>query len=164
MSENPYQAPTIRTESPVKKARHQNEYASQTKRFLNFIIDQVILRICTGAVGFALGFAYGSSIVAQGRQVTASDETFIYFVGLFVGLAMVVLYFVLLEGAFKITIGKLITGTKVVSEDGSDATMGQIIGRSFCRLIPFEPFSFLFGDNTTGWHDSLSKTRVINTR
>jgi len=33
-------------------------------------------------------------------------------------------------------------------------------GRTLCRYIPFEPFSFL-GNKPIGWHDSLSKTLVV---
>jgi uncharacterized RDD family membrane protein YckC len=69
-----------------------------------------------------------------------------------------------MEVAFGATVGKLITGTRVVSADGGSARAGQVIGRTFARIIPFEPLSFLVGDTTTGWHDSLSGTKVVDTR
>jgi hypothetical protein len=37
---------------------------------------------------------------------------------------------------------------------------GTMVLRSLCRLIPFEPFSFL-GSDARGWHDSITKTRVV---
>ncbi len=72
-------------------------------------------------------------------------------------------YYIGLESLFGRTVGKLVTGTIVVNELGSKASFGQIIGRSFARLIPFEAFSFL-GSTGRGWHDSLPKTYVIKCR
>jgi len=40
------------------------------------------------------------------------------------------------------TLGKLITGTKAVNEDGTKLTFGKALGRTLCRFIPLEPFSF----------------------
>jgi len=56
------------------------------------------------------------------------------------------------------TIGKYITGTKVMSLDGNKPTFQDYLIRNIIRFVPFEPFSF-FGNN--GWHDSWSNTRVI---
>lgn len=72
-------------------------------------------------------------------------------------------YYTVMEGAFNgKTIGKFILRTKAVCEDGSPLTWEKAALRSLCRLIPFEPFSFLA--STRGWHDSLSKTYVVNDR
>ncbi|WP_299458582.1 RDD family protein [uncultured Microscilla sp.] len=70
-------------------------------------------------------------------------------------------YYALMEIFFSKTIGKMITKTKVVDMEGNKPTLFQIIFRSFFRLIPFEPFSFL-GTDASGWHDKMSDTRVIS--
>ncbi len=70
-------------------------------------------------------------------------------------------YFILMEYYFGKTLAKFITGTSVISIDGNKPTMGQIVGRTFSRLVPFDALSFL-GEN--GWHDSWSDTRVIHTK
>ncbi len=57
------------------------------------------------------------------------------------------------------TIGKYITGSRVVSTDGTDPSFNQYLIRNIARLVPFEPFSFFTED---GWHDRWSDTRVIN--
>lgn len=57
------------------------------------------------------------------------------------------------------TIGKYITGTKVLSSDGTQPTLQDYFIRNISRLVPFDSFSF-FGYN--GWHDKWSNTRVIN--
>jgi uncharacterized RDD family membrane protein YckC len=49
-----------------------------------------------------------------------------------------------MELAFKgRTIGKLITGTKAVNEDGTEMSPKTIVIRSLIRMIPFELFSAL---------------------
>ena len=55
----------------------------------------------------------------------------------------------------------MITKTRVVTEDGQKPTAMNILGRTACRFIPFDAFSFL-GSKAVGWHDSISKTHVIN--
>ena len=74
-------------------------------------------------------------------------------------------YFVPQEASSGKTLGKLITGTKAVNEDGSKLTFGKAVGRTLCRFIPFEVFSFLGGqDRPKGWHDRIPKTIVVSTR
>jgi uncharacterized RDD family membrane protein YckC len=73
------------------------------------------------------------------------------------------IYYILMEGIFGRTLGKLITGTVVVDGFGNKPSFGKIIGRSFARLIPFEAFSFL-GSTGRGWHDSLTDTYVVKSR
>jgi hypothetical protein len=43
-------------------------------------------------------------------------------------------------------------------------TLPHLLGRTFSRIIPFEPFSFLDKNHPVGWHDSLSGTRVVSVR
>ena len=74
---------------------------------------------------------------------------------------LVVGYYVLLESTTGKTIGKMVTDTMVVLEDGSKPTTDKIVARSFSRLIPFNAFSFLFL-NGVGWHDTISGTRVVS--
>ncbi len=77
-----------------------------------------------------------------------------------VEIAAALLYYLLLEGFFKITIGKCITNTIVVNESGERPSFMTIAGRTLCRFIPFDAFSFL-GANSRGWHDSMSGTYVV---
>ena len=39
-------------------------------------------------------------------------------------------------------------------------TQKDFLIRNISRLVPFEAFSFLIGND--GWHDSWSDTRVVN--
>lgn len=59
------------------------------------------------------------------------------------------------------SLGKLITGTRAVREDGSPITASEAFGRGFSRIVPFEAFSAL-GNNTWPWHDQWSHTYVVD--
>jgi uncharacterized RDD family membrane protein YckC len=78
------------------------------------------------------------------------------------GIAIMILYYLVTEGMWQRSLAKMLTKTRVVDADGGTPSIGQIIGRTLARFIPFEQFSF-FGNKgyPIGWHDSLSGTRVI---
>lgn len=132
-------------------------------RFANFFIDNIVLNIVT----FGIGMVIGVMLISSGYEVDSQGN----FVGVplwvnivinFVHIPITLAYYIIFEMTLGRTLGKLITGTKVVNAEGGDATVGQVIGRSFARYIPFEVFSFL-GETGRGWHDSLSKTYVVKT-
>ena len=56
------------------------------------------------------------------------------------GIIVVCVYYIPLEAMSGRTIGKLITGTKVVSEDGHRPPFSEVIKRTLSRFIPFEAF------------------------
>lgn len=120
--------------------------ASQSKRFINLIIDFLAI--------IAFSFFLGIIIAFVNPQLIDSIPEIL--ITLLINLS----FYCFFEIVFKQTPGKMITGTRVVAEDGSEATAGQVFGRSLCRFIPFEPFSFL-GDGP-GWHDTITATRVID--
>jgi hypothetical protein len=76
-------------------------------------------------------------------------------------LIAVVYYYLVLEVIFKTTAGKCATNTLVVNANADTASIGQFVGRTFCRLIPFEAFSFL-GSGGRGWHNTLTDTYVVD--
>ncbi|HEX4799502.1 MAG TPA: RDD family protein [Candidatus Paceibacterota bacterium] len=73
------------------------------------------------------------------------------------------MYHFIFEALLQKTIGKMITGTKVVSIGGEKPSLSALARRSFARYIPFESVSFLFYGNypTVGWHDRFSGTLVV---
>jgi uncharacterized RDD family membrane protein YckC len=50
-------------------------------------------------------------------------------------LVIIFLYFILLEGFFGFTLGKLITGIRVCNLDGGKITLKQSVIRNFARLV-----------------------------
>lgn len=77
------------------------------------------------------------------------------------GTAVWIAYYVLLESFTGRTLGKLITGSKVITTKSTKADWKTIFLRTVFRYIPFEQFSFL-KKNPAGWHDSLSSTLVVD--
>ncbi|NLN33557.1 MAG: RDD family protein [Flavobacteriaceae bacterium] len=124
--------------------------ASKGLRFANFIIDYIFLLVLMFMFGVVLAILNMTSLLE------VFDKPFI---GNIVGIFIYFVFMLVQEAAFKgRSLGKLITGTQVVMEDGSEPTMNEYFVRSISRCVPFEAFSF-FG--TTGWHDSWSNTRVV---
>ena len=126
--------------------------ADKGLRFANLIIDTIAF--------YALIFVFGIllALIAPGVFSDEGEVTSSLFLNLFV-LVIYILYFMLLEGLFKgKTLGKLVTGTRAVREDGSFITMGDACKRALSRLVPFEPFSAL---SDRPWHDKWTDTVVV---
>jgi ABC-type lipoprotein export system ATPase subunit len=71
-------------------------------------------------------------------------------------------YYLIFEGFFSRTVGKMLTGTKVVCKsDGSKPDFKTVFYRTLARYIPFEWFSFL-SKKPEGWHDAISNTVVAD--
>jgi uncharacterized RDD family membrane protein YckC len=142
---NPYAAP--RTDSAAPPSAVELPDASMGVRFLNFIIDQVVRLILMSAVG--VGLLMGGVPINGGLLVRSGVATL-----------GIVVYYLFFEGLFAVTPGKLLTRTRVVDARGGKPRFLQILGRTFSRLVPFEPFSF-FNNPAVGWHDRWSGTRVV---
>jgi uncharacterized RDD family membrane protein YckC len=159
---NPYEAPTFDQSDDLKKASHPLAPASQGKRFLNMIIDQLALY----GLNVMLQTALAAAFMASREEITVQEAGVAQVILTLIGFLFSFAYFVILEAATGRTLGKLLTGTKVVDLSGGQPSVGQVLGRSLCRYIPFEAFSFFFGDSShpIGWHDSIPKTRVVNVK
>lgn len=130
--------------------------ASQGKRLANYFIDFLFFLIFSLIFGTILGI-FLAIVSPSSLSVFEQDNDLIdYLFGFIAGM----IYYSVLEAATGKTIAKFITNTKVVNEQGEKPDVRTILLRSLCRFIPFEPLSFL-GSDHSGWHDKLSKTRVI---
>lgn len=111
-------------------------------RLLNFIIDSLFyLLTITGIVFFT-------------QELIPKDNARIIFISGYFA------YFFVFELAFGKTIGKMITKTRVVSENGkAKPTILQILTRTLIRVIPIYFLSHLFIGK--GLHDYFSKTILI---
>lgn len=121
------------------EAEHQN--ASQGRRFVNFLIDYYIV---SWSLSFLAGYLF-----------PYADELALWVISLL----FIILYFFLFETFTGKTLGKLITGTKVLNLLDEKPSAGQVLIRTFSRFIPFDAFSY-FSSRPVGWHDSISKTYV----
>ncbi|HEX5049047.1 MAG TPA: RDD family protein [Gammaproteobacteria bacterium] len=148
---NPYAPPGARV---ADSATLQDDLgdASRLRRFVNQVIDAIGYLILSMLIGVVMAFVYPAFIESSSAL---GDYAF--------GYSVLTLYYVGFEAFLGRTLGKLVTGTRVVTEDGEEPTFLQILGRTLARFIPFEAFSF-FGREGRGWHDRMSHTRVVLTR
>lgn len=142
------------------------EYGTQGQRFLNWLIDNVLTRIClTYATGYFIGLGIGLlSITAQQEIYNGIiEKTFTYYLISYLVVAVnYIFYYTICEKLFRgYTLGKLITGTRAVRQDGEELTLKDAFMRSLCRIVPFEVFS---GFSTLTWHDKWTNTMVIKSR
>jgi uncharacterized RDD family membrane protein YckC len=140
---------SIKNIEPYYGSILEKNHASNMKRFVNLLIDSVVLFIVIFICSFILYFVRLSSIVQFLKGIP-----FAVFIGYF--------FYVILEYYTQQSIGKFITKTKVISENGEKPILRQILIRTLCRYIPFEALSFL-DYPPIGMHDEYSKTRVVNT-
>jgi len=121
-------------------------------RFTNYIIDSIV---------FIVADIIALNIVVLilrrfSENIDHSTFTILFYAITFISYFA---YYALMEYKYQRTLGKFLTKTIVVTKDGQKPTLNDIIGRTFCRLIPFDNISFLFTRN--GFHDYLSSTIVI---
>jgi uncharacterized RDD family membrane protein YckC len=142
----------------------QYQPATQGQRFLNWLIDNLFMRF---ALGVLTGWLVGEILVRFFPEIAmriAYEQNTLdtILVNYLFGFFNYLIYYTICEKAFRgHTLGKLITGTRAIREDGHELTFKDAFLRSLSRLVPFEVLSG-FGDRP--WHDNWTKTYVIKTR
>ncbi|MFZ5636326.1 MAG: RDD family protein [Pseudomonadota bacterium] len=160
---NPYDAPSARIEASAPQERLEIDAAGRWRRFFNWAIDYA----CFTLVAILVTIPYAVWLVLQGDEAALArleQPNLLRDYG--IGMLAMLLYYIPMEGLFGFTVGKLVTGTRVVNEQGGRPSLGQVVGRTFARFIPFEPFSILLPSDSAcrGWHDSLARTWVVRKR
>lgn len=143
---NPYRPPQsdVADVEPVQPAIA----ASKGRRFGTLMVDYACFMLASFCIGLFVAFTFGD----EGIEAIQGIPDLLF------GVIVISIYYIFFEGIWARTPGKFLFGTVVISESGGRPTSGQIVGRTFCRFIPFEALSFL---GEKGWHDSISKTRVV---
>lgn len=136
-----------------------NVLASAGKRLATYLIDIAIFYALSFLTGVILGVLSLIGFRAPLEYIAGFSETG----NLLFTLMLWAAYYLFFESLTGRTIGKYITGTIVVWDDGTKPDMGTIGVRTLCRMIPLEFLSFL-GETHRGWHDSLSKTYVADAK
>lgn len=136
--------------------------ASNGSRFINNLIDSSLtyafsLVLQYYLFPFLIGFFDSFDLTGFGNWYYSLNEW--YWVGISWGLTLG--YYVLTEGLFGRSLGKLITGTIVIDKGGNRPGFRAILIRTLVRFIPIDAFTFL-GNSGRGWHDSFSNTYVVN--
>lgn len=83
------------------------------------------------------------------------------FLNLLITISIQLTYYAFMEYKLGKTVGKFITGTKVLYANGDSINFKNAILRSLSRIVPFEAFSLL-GTPPRGWHDYWTDTCVVN--
>lgn len=136
----------------------ENNKATGGQRFANYLIDLLVLFAVNFVLSMAALFIYEMTSINFFYFYNNGGIIWEFVSGYFIS---TIYYFMWEYFSNGRTVGKLVTGTRAISIDGEDASTSQIFYRSLCRLIPFNAFSFL---GTNGWHDTLSETRVIDSK
>ncbi|MEX6690285.1 RDD family protein [Danxiaibacter flavus] len=131
------------------------EPASLWQRFANFLIDRIVFCVFLFFLGFIAALVDARQTAIYVEEIKGN-----FFLNYLVTCVVLMIFYTLVEGMCGgRTLGKLITRTRVVREDGAPFGWKDALLRSLCRVVPFEELSAFFGDGF--WHDKWTKTKVV---
>lgn len=154
----------------LREERESMAYAdpvSKFIRFINYMVDLVAIQVIIKGVTFGIAYylmgdnyndhAFYHKIDLERLSildVAAVKSNFL------VSFSVTFFYYFIFEAATRgRTLGKILTDTIAITQDGQPFTFRHALIRTLCRFIPFEPFSALLA--YLPWHDSISKTAVV---
>jgi len=127
------------------------------RRFFSFYIDMVFISIISIIVYIIIQLLSGISFTMIRNPLKENLVIIQLFIFLF--------YFIFLEYLFSCTLGKKLLKFKIVGLQSNKKTrFKQVLIRNLVKLIPIEPFSIFLDEKYCMWHDSISKTTVIDER
>lgn len=134
--------------------------AEKILRFVNFVIDAAVTYVSVVVFFTFCVFVYS---MLAGQDFITNAESF-GDINPFLDRIITAVVFAFIMFCVELltkgrSLGKFITGTKVVMTDGRVPTSEDFLKRNFSRVVPFDTLSF-FG--SIGWHDKWSDTRVVN--
>lgn len=141
----------------VNEEMHYVDPAPRSLRFVNHIVDQLVIGIAINGIKNII--AISSKGTAYKNYLFFREDLAGFEFSLVVTFCALLAYYTIFEAATKgKTLGKILTGTIAVTQNGTPFTFRLALMRTLCRFIPFEPFS-AFG--YMPWHDSITKTCVV---
>jgi len=131
--------------------------ASSGKRLGNYLIDRISLLLVWNYLLYKPNVALLTLIY----RYTNSREL-LYVCAYSFAITFFVFTLAILESVTGgKTLGKFITRTRAINQNGSPISPKKAFLRCVCRLVPFDIFSAL-GSPCYPWHDRWSKTYVID--
>lgn len=163
------------------------------KRFGAVLIDGILCGIIAffggAAIGGMLGAVAGAPTTSPATPMTSDQVSTMMggaIAGAFMGFVAIALAYSLLEGFTGWTLGKLIVGIQIGNQDGTRASVGQLLMRwalknsngiltilavftgiallktvgTLAGLAIFVGFFFIFASSKQGFHDMIAKTAV----
>jgi uncharacterized RDD family membrane protein YckC len=126
---------------------------------------RLVAQIVDGIVLLILYFILGAAMFG-GFTFDVFGFAALSFMGAY--MLLFLLYFIVLEGMFGATAGKVAVKMKVVREDGSACGIGPAVIRNVLRIVDALPFFYIIGlilisrsDKKQRLGDSLAKTVVV---
>lgn len=113
--------------------------ATQGKRFANYVIDQIVSALAGIVIFVAIGFSNPAFI-----ESISENTIFDRIIGMVIYGVVMVAQEIIFNGR---SIGKFITNTRVVMEDGSPLTTQTLVQRNLSRIVPFEALSYISSVN-----------------
>lgn len=131
--------------------------AGAGKRFANYLCDRISYYVLWQMVSASFGPA-----LIHYLFLIFHDRTLV----IVIWYCFSAVTFVLVIGGVEATtggktLGKYLTGTRAVNDDGTRISAKTALLRCLSRLVPFEAFSAL-GSPSYPWHDRWTKTIVID--
>jgi hypothetical protein len=160
----------------LREEREEMNYVdpvSKLTRFVNFIVDWVAVSVIFNGVKFViayylLGKNYRDHILfhiidkehlSDLSRLTDLDLEAIRY-SLIVTQILTFIYYLIFEGVTRgRTLGKIMTNTSAITQNGTPFTFKHAFMRTLCRFIPFEMLSALI--SYLPWHDSITQTAVV---
>lgn len=148
----------------LREEREEMNYAdpvSKGIRFVNYLVDQVAITVIVNGVKFGIAYnLLGKNYKDHIYYRQDLDLLVLLQNSLSVSIPVTFFYYLIFEAATRgRSLGKILTDTIAISQDGQPFTFKHALTRTLCRFIPFEPFSALLA--YLPWHDSISKTAVV---
>jgi len=128
--------------------------------FVNYVIDLLSFYVFMYFFSYVLVvISYDIALLIYGQ----SDDEF-NIAGRLLLLLFYGMYMGFIEAIFGgRSLGKLITGTIAVNQDGTRINVQTALKRGLFRAVPFNVFSAL-GTPCYPWHDRWSKSYVVNAK
>jgi uncharacterized RDD family membrane protein YckC len=131
--------------------------AGSGKRLANYIIDLIVFYIAWKVFFRLIGLKIAMSMIGED-----DDKAAIYLKVLLIAVVFETFLMSAIEflGGGR-SIGKILTRTRAMNDDGTPITFKTALLRRLSRMVPFEAFSAL-GSPSAPWHDRWTNTRVID--
>jgi len=163
--------PSLGYQAPPYAAPAVSPYQGVAIRFVAQLIDFIIIAVITAIITFPLRVPMVTiTNIAGTPNIVTAPNPFGWLAGLLSALIFF-LYFILLEGAYGQTVGKMAVRIKVVREDGAKIDYRDSTVRNILRIIDAIPYfiPYLLGailiwssDRKQRLGDRVGRTIVVN--
>ncbi len=142
-------------------------YAGFGRRTAAFLVDLAVILVfaaLTAVLTISLSNAVPQHPEGLSENLIGGAIILLLLISANACIAMILVYFPLLEGRFGRTLGKRLFGLRVRSEDGLPASYWQAFLRRlsfYFEIFPIEALFLVFNPKRPRWFDVLAKTVVV---